>query len=230
MKNIFLSIIILVSAFFIQTECIAQTRIVNGMVTTFDSIPLVDASIKVKSTKQEVKTDTNGRYKVECTSDDILKVSANGFYSKKVKLDKELENVNVDLKLKSGDKNLNAAISNGHISDQESFRVIADLNDNTEDFSRFANVYEIIENKFPGVQISQGYLIIRGANRLNVGAAENAALIVVDGAINDNSILSTLPTSLVKSIKIMKEGSNAIYGSRGANGVVVIKTKTAGDV
>ena len=61
---------------------------------------------------------------------------------------------------------------------------------------------------------------------MQINAGNQGALIVVDGVINDNSILSTLPTSLVKSIKIMKDGSYAIYGSRGTNGVVLIKTKS----
>jgi TonB-dependent SusC/RagA subfamily outer membrane receptor len=53
----------------------------------------------------------------------------------------------------------------------------------------------------------------------------NSALIVVDGVINNSSILNTLPTSEVESIKIVKDGGSALYGSRGGNGVVVIKMK-----
>jgi len=225
MKGILVSIIILISALIIQMESFAQTVMVRGEVVTFDSIPVINANVKVKSSKLEVKTNTNGQFETECTAADLLTISASGFYSEKVKIDDKSGKVMVNLKLKSGDKNLNAAINNGHVSDAENFRALATNDDMEEDFSKYANIYEIIEGRFPGVQISQGYIIIRGANRLNVSPAENAALIVVDGVINDNSILRTLPTSLVKSIKIMKEGSNVIYGARGTNGVVQIKTK-----
>ena len=56
MKNIFLSIALLISVFLIQVECSAQVRTVNGMVFTFDSIPLAHVDIKVKSSKLEVKS------------------------------------------------------------------------------------------------------------------------------------------------------------------------------
>ncbi len=203
----------------------AQDKVIHGQVFTFDSIPIINASIKVKSSKQETKSDANGRFTVECTSDDVLSVSANGFNSEKVKLDKNLDNVNVNLELKPGDKNLKKAIDDGHVSNAESFNAIASMQNDEEDFTQYANIYEIIQGRFPGVQISNGYIIIRGVNRLMASSAENGALIVVDGVINDNSILSTLPTSQVKSIKIMKNGNNAIYGSRGTNGVVLIETK-----
>ncbi len=206
-----------------------QDKVVHGQVFTFDSIPVVNAVIKIKSSKQEVKSDTNGRFTAECTSDDVLTVSANGFNSEKVKLTEKSGNINVNLKLKPGDKNLKAAINNGHVSNAENFTAIAKTHNGDEDFSQYGNIYEIIQDKFPGVQIINGELIIRGFNRIQSNAAGQGALIVVDGSIGDKSILNTVPTSLVKSIKIMKDGSNAIYGSRGTNGVVLIKTKRVGE-
>lgn len=203
----------------------AQDKVIHGQIFTFDTIPLINANIKVKSSKQEVKSDTTGRFKVECTSNDVLTVSANGFNSEKVKLAEKSDNVKVNLKLKPGDKNRKAAIDSGHIGNVENFNAIASVPENNEDFSQYANIYEIIQGRFPGVQISNGYIIIRGVNRILVNSAQNGALIVVDGVINDNSILSTLPTSLVKSVKILKDGNIAKYGSRGTNGVVLIETK-----
>ncbi len=227
MKNILLSITILISAFFIQVESLAQTKMVSGTVFTFDSIPLIDASIKVKSSKQEVKSDTDGKFVVECTPDDVLTVSAKGFSSEKVKLTEISGNANVNLKLKSGDKNRDAAINSGHIGNVESFNAIVSKLNNDEDFSNYSNIYEIIQGKFPGVQILNGEIIIRGLNSLELNATNNgnAALVVVDGVINNSSILNTLPTSQVKSIKILKGSESAIYGSRGTNGVVAIQTK-----
>ena len=57
----------------------AQDRIIHGRVFTFDSIPLVKASIEVKSTKQVVFSDTLGNFSVGCAMEDQLKVSARGF-------------------------------------------------------------------------------------------------------------------------------------------------------
>ena len=183
---------------------------INGVVFTFDSIPLTNAKIKVKSSKQEVESDTTGRFTVECTSNDVLFISARGFNSKKVKLSENLVNINTNLTLKPGDKNRELAIRNGHINNKESFNAIANVNQNNEDFLNYANIYEIIQGRFTGVQIEHGEIIIRGINRMQLGGVNNGALIVVDGVIRDKSILSTISTSLVKSIKVMKGGSNAI--------------------
>ncbi len=227
MKSILLSITILISTLFIQSESMAQTRMVNGEVFTFDSIPLINANIKVKSSKTEVKTDNNGRFAVECTPDDMLTVSAKGFSSEKVKIAEISGSVNVNLKLKPGDKNRDAAINSGHIGNVESFNAIVSKLNNDEDFSQYSNIYEIIQGKFPGVQILNGEIIIRGLSSLELNATNNGngALVVVNGVINNSNILNTLPTSQVKSIKILKGSESAIYGSRGANGVVAIQTK-----
>jgi TonB-dependent SusC/RagA subfamily outer membrane receptor len=76
------------------------------------------------------------------------------------------------------------------------------------------------------VQIVNGEIIIRGKNSLN---SSSAALIVVDGVPSDYNVLNSIPPVQVKSINVIKDGSSAIYGSRGANGVVLIETKKGGD-
>ena len=59
--------------------------------------------------------------------------------------------------------------------------------------------------------------------------SSNAALIIVDGVPSYSGVLNSLSPAQVKSISIVKDGSAAIYGSRGANGVVIIETKSGGD-
>ena len=68
-------------------ESSAQDRVVNGRVYTFDSIPLINASVKIKSTKQIVYTDTLGNFYAPCNYEDQIKVWARGFSTEKVKLD-----------------------------------------------------------------------------------------------------------------------------------------------
>jgi TonB-dependent SusC/RagA subfamily outer membrane receptor len=94
------------------------------------------------------------------------------------------------------------------------------------DFSQYSNLYEVIRGRFAGVQIVNGEIIIRGQNSIN---SSSSALIVVDGVPSNSSVLSSIPPIQVKSINILKDGSSAIYGSRGANGVVLIETKKGGD-
>ena len=85
---------------------------------------------------------------------------------------------------------------------------------------------DLIVNSSPSIIISSGAILIRGASSLN---GSSAALIVIDGVDASMSQLSTLSPLNVKSVDILKGGSAAIYGTRGANGVVIITTKRGGD-
>jgi TonB-dependent SusC/RagA subfamily outer membrane receptor len=204
----------------------AQERIIHGIVTTFDSIPLIDAEVQVRSTKQKVLTDTLGRFSVAVNPGDRLKVSATGFFNQKVKLEDKTRFAAINLKLKPGEKNREYAIGYGHVSDRDKLNALATLNSNDLDFSQYSNIYDLIKGRFAGVQVVNGEIIIRGINSIN---SSSAALIVVDGVPVDGNALGSIPPVQVKSINVIKDGSSAIYGSRGANGVVLIETKRGDD-
>lgn len=223
--KIFKTLLFLVALGFFSTTN-AQEKIIHGVVTTFDSIPLIDAEVQVRSTKQKVLTDTLGRFSVAVNPGDRLKVSATGFFNQKVKLEEKTKLVAVNLKLKPGDKNREYAIGYGHVSDRDKLNALASLNSNDMDFSQYSNIYELIKGRFAGVQVVNGEIIIRGINSIN---SSSAALIVVDGVPVDGSALNSIPPVQVKSINVIKDGSSAIYGSRGANGVVLIETKRGND-
>ena len=204
----------------------AQERTVHGIVTTFDSIPLIDAQVKVRSSKLTVFTDTLGRFSVATQPNDRLRVSAAGFFTQKVKLDEKIKLAAINLKLKPGENNREYAIGYGHVSDRNKLNALASMNSNDVDFSQYNNMYDLIKGRFAGVQVVNGEIIIRGISSINLSSA---ALIVVDGVPVDGSVLSSIPPVQVRSINIMKDGSSAIYGSRGANGVVLIETKRGND-
>lgn len=205
----------------------AQERVVQGMVTTFDSIPLIGAEIKAKSTKNEVLTDTLGHFSIIVNEEDKLKVTAKGFYSQNVKLDNKIKLVMINLKLKPNPKAREYAIGYGYVKDAERLNSLAQLSSDDLDFSQYTDMYDLIRGRFAGVSVQgNGDIIIRGVSSLNLSSA---ALIVVDGIVTDGSILSSISPSNVKSINVIKDGSSAIYGSRGANGVVLIETRKGGD-
>lgn len=219
--------LVFIAAVLISMASSGQDKVLSGRVFTFDSIPLINASIQVKSTKQIVKTDTLGNFYATCNPDDVLKISANGFSTEKVKLNPKVKLLIVNLKLKPGEKNREIAVGYGHVLDSEKLNAVANLNNDDMDFSQYSNMFELIRGRFAGVQVVNGEIIIRGINSIN---SSSAALIVVDGVPTDNSILNSLPPIQVKSINIIKDGSSAIYGSRGSNGVVLIETKRGGDL
>jgi TonB-dependent SusC/RagA subfamily outer membrane receptor len=204
----------------------AQDRVIHGIVTTFDSIPLINAEVKVLSSKQKVLTDTLGRFSVGSDHKDKLKVSAYGFYNQKVELNENTKFAAVNLKLKPGEKAREYAIGYGHVNDYERLNSLASLNNNDLDFSQYSNIYELIRGRFAGVQIINDEIIIRGQNSINLSSA---ALVVLDGVIIDSRTLNSISPIQVKSINVIKDGSAAIYGSRGANGVVIIETRRGND-
>ena len=224
-KRIFFPFILLLS-FVLSGNLQAQERIIHGKVTTFDSIPLIGATVKVKSTNQEILTDSLGYFTAACDKKDKLKVFAHGFFRQNVKLTEKIKVAAINLKLKPGEEGREHAVGYGHVKDADKLNAVASLNKGDLDFSQYNNIYELIKGRFAGVQVTNAGIIIRGINSIN---SSNAALIVVDGIPTDASALNSIPPVQVKSINVIKDGSSAIYGSRGANGVVIIETKRGGD-
>lgn len=215
--------------FFLCTTCWsqAQERTIQGVVTTFDSIAVINAEVISKKSKQVVLTDSLGSFVIPVSGKDKLKVSAKGFNGYNVKIDEKTRLVAVNLKLKAGDKAREYAIGYGHVSDKEKLNSVAQMTRKDVDFSQYSSMHDLIRGRFAGVQVqNNGDIIIRGVNSLNLSSA---ALIVVDGLPTDKSILYSLVPSNVKSINVLKDGGAAIYGSRGANGVVIIETKKGPD-
>ena len=203
----------------------AQEKVVTGVVTTLEEIPLIGAKITVKKTKEETRTDTAGIFSIACNPNDVLIVSADGFYNQKVKIGQNVKYAAVNLKLKPGEKNYN--LGYGYVTDKDKLNAVAGLNKDDMDFSQYSTLLEAIRGRFAGVEVTNdGRVIIRGLNSIY---GDSAALIVVDGVVTDNSVLRQLPPAQVKRIDIIKDSGSAIYGSRGGSGVVLIETKKGSD-
>ena len=225
MKKLIIQVII--SSFFILNSTFllyGQEKIVQGQITTFDSIPLINASIKVKSTKEIVLSDTLGLFTVFCSPEDKLKVTARGFSSQKVTIEEKIKYVLVNLKFKPSPRNRELAIGYGHVKDKDKLNAISSINEEDIDFSHYSDIYEIMRGRFPGVQIIGNEIIIRGGTSSIHGS--NAALLIVDGVEVNERDFGSLPTTVIGSINVLKGPAGSIYGVRGANGVVIVKTKT----
>ena len=89
------------------------------------------------------------------------------------------------------------------------------------DATAYRDIYEYLQGRVAGVQVTQDKrIIIRGVNTINAGGDP---LILVDGV--ETPDISDLNFHDIKSIDVLKDGSAAIYGLRGANGVLLITTK-----
>lgn len=95
-----------------------------------------------------------------------------------------------------------------------------------KDFAAYANIYDMIKGRVPNVEVYGNSIRIQGASSLMGASTE--PLLVVDGMIV-TSIDDIVPQQ-VRSIEVLKGASTSIYGSRGANGVILIRLKTAADI
>ncbi len=204
----------------------AQSKILKGTITTFDSIAVCGAEIKVKSSKTTVLSDSLGNFTVECNNEDKIKVLAKGFYSQNVDIEENVKFAAVNLKLKSGDKNLEYALGYGRVEDRDKLSALAKISNSDFDFSQYRDMHELISGRLPNVQIINGDIIIRGNASIS---GPTPALIVVDGTPVPQASFNAMSPSNVKSINVIKDGTSAIYGARGANGVIVVETKKGGE-
>lgn len=227
--NFLKSIIVILTLVFSLNTSWGQDKTLVGKITTFDSIPLIGVNIEVKSTGEIVQTDSLGRFQVFCNPEDKIKIKADGFSTKKVKIKENIRLIFVNLKLKKGKNNFEQAgrhvnVGYGDVSSRDLLYSVSTANNKDIDFSNFNNVLDAIQGQFPGVTVTDGEIVVRGTKTLT-GSQGNAALIVIDGIISSSTDLLNISVHDIKSIDVLKDGSASIYGSRGANGVVIITTK-----
>lgn len=212
-------LILVILALFSNLINYAQDRMVQGVVHTLDSIPLIGVEITIQSSKQVVKTDSVGNFMAACNKKDKLKLKATGFYNQNVKIDSNVKVVAINMKLKPGEKQLDYAIGYGYISEKDRTTAVSSFGMKTIDYSKYNSVYDIVRTM--GAQVQNGEVVLRGDKSFQ---GSSAALIVIDGSPVDYSYLNTLRPIDIKRIDILKDGASSIYGSRGANGVVQIET------
>lgn len=95
----------------------------------------------------------------------------------------------------------------------------------TKDVVNYTSMLEYLRGRVPGVNIdSSGRIIIRGINSIN---ADCTPLFIVDGL--EVSSIDNIDPRIVKSVDVIKDGTAAIYGMKGANGVIIVTTRTGSD-
>jgi TonB-dependent SusC/RagA subfamily outer membrane receptor len=218
MKFIYLAALLILISF----EVLPQEKDVKGMITTFGEIPVVNVTILVKSTGMTYYSDSVGSFTVRCSVTDKLKLSAEGFTNQTVNVKKEtmFAIVNMDLLPKQEAKDV--AIGYGHVKDKDKLYAMAGMTESGSNFSRYKNIYEILETSFAGVQVINGEVIIRNANSFD---GTKPALLIVDGREVSATQLAAINTGDIAQVNILKDSSASVYGVRGANGVVVVETK-----
>lgn len=214
-------------------------RTLTGRVSdagTNDGLP--GANIVVKGAQLGTTTNANGQYTLTVPDGKAtITFSSIGYMSQEVDI---ANRSTIDIALKADDRSLNEVIVVGYGTQRklETTGAIASVKSSELVQTPVANVAQGLQARVSGVQVSQNTgapggnisVRIRGTNSIN---GNSEPLYVVDGiqisnsgGINDVSPLSTINPNDIESVEILKDASaSAIYGSRAANGVVLITTK-----
>lgn len=209
---------------FIAVSGFGQETTVKGIVTAYNKFPLKNVTVTAKKTKDVAQTNEKGEFELKVAANDMLSFKAEGFRSSNRKVSDSDKPVKVNMVFLGGRKNETIAVGYGYISRENLTYGIDHYSNENNNYTQFNNMYDLITQNFPGVTIiyegGQRQFLIRGTKSL---MGSNAALLVVDGVVvNDLDFLSPYD---VANINILKDSSAAIYGSRGANGVILIETK-----
>lgn len=229
----------------IQTVA-AQSVKISGVVTAkADGLPLPGVSVSVKGKNTGGQTDVNGKFTITANVNDVLRVAYIGYATQEVAVTSNTTSLNVVLVEQANSLNEVVVTALNISKDKKSLGYsVQGLKSKDISEAKESNFVNALAGKIAGVQVtnSQGdmgssRIVIRGETSITTN---NQPLFVVDGVIVDNSqylgsggsrdfanALSDLNSEDIESISVLK-GPNAaaLYGSRAAAGVVLIRTKT----
>ncbi|MEO5998313.1 MAG: TonB-dependent receptor [Chitinophagaceae bacterium] len=222
LRCLFLFILIVLSS-----NLFAQL-VIKGKVATGDSA-LIGATVQVKGTNTITQTDANGNFTISAPTNATLVISSVGFGSEEVKTNNRS---NLNIQLTSSAQQIGEVVVVGYSTQAKRKLTSAVATVSGEDLNKrvATNPVTLLQGQLPGLQVIQGSgepgneavnLRIRGISTFS--GAGNDPLVIVDGLPGS---LNNLNPNDIESVSLLKDAASAaIYGSRGANGVIVIKTK-----
>lgn len=203
---------------------------ISGIVQDSNGEPIIGANVIVKGTNYGVVTDLDGKYTLEnVSSDGIIRISYIGYQTADFQANSKALAL---VTLKEDTEVLNEVVVVGYGVQKKSSLTASVSSISSKDIAKqvTTNVASALQGRTPGVEVLQNggeaggdvSILIRGAGTF--GSTE--PLYIIDGAVSNNGINSLNPND-ISSIEILKDGAAAaIYGSRAANGVVLITTKS----
>ncbi|MDF2193302.1 SusC/RagA family TonB-linked outer membrane protein [Paraflavitalea sp. CAU 1676] len=209
----------------------AQSRQISGVVTDVKGKPLQGVSVNIKGSTNGVTTDADGKYTISLPADkNELEFSSVGYLAK-------VENIGarttISLSLSESTSNLDDVVVIGYGGKQKKRDVtgsISSVSSKQIEERQPINLFDALQGQGAGILVvndgggapgAEGSIQIRGASSLNAG---NGPLYLVDGVINPNG--ASISPMDIERIEVLKDAASAsIYGSRAANGVIIITTK-----
>lgn len=199
-------------------------KVVTGTVYDSDQIPLPGATILIKGTSYGSQTDFDGNFSIPVKNDDVLEINYLGFVSKQINLDSKSY---VSAFLEADAAHLEEVVVVGYGIKKEALTssvttISMPVNDSIQ------YLFKSLEGKIAGLQINNNsnevaHIQLRGNRSID---NQKEAIIVVDGVIATLDMLKNMDTDDITSINTIKgDNATALYGSRAANGVLVVTTQ-----
>lgn len=212
-------------------ENIMQQKTIKGAVLDVFGEPIIGANVIVKGTVNGVITDIDGNFTlVGVSTGDILLISYIGYISQEIKISANITDLKITLKEDAqaldevvvvgygSEKkvNLTGSVNNINVADLAESRPITDVSQGLAGMA--AGVQVTSSSNKPGENTAS--IMVRGQGTLN----NSAPLVIIDGV--EGSLSSVQPQD-IESLSVLKDAASAaIYGSRAANGVILITTRT----
>ncbi|NUY81040.1 TonB-dependent receptor [Flavobacterium sp. MAH-1] len=208
-----------------------QKKIITGVVYDNAGIALPGATVIETGTTKSVITDTDGKFVLEATEGNSIEISFIGFITQKITVDASTSALQI--RLKEDAYMLDAvelvSVGYGKVRKSDLTGAISSLDEKQLQKGTIVSTEQVLQGKVAGLAVVRGTgdpssgssLRLRGGTSLT---ASNNPLIVVDGIAGVD--INSVQASDIKSVDVLKDASaTAIYGSRGANGVIIITTK-----
>ena len=209
---------------------IQQAKTVHGTVVDETDMGLPGVAVVIKGTKKGTTTDFDGKYSIEALPDDILVFSFMGYTKKEIKVGNKTK---IDVKLEPSknvlDEVIIAGVASGTSKKKMSVSVTKVKADqlNMTDQPSIANA---LSGKIAGAQItsfngspgSGASIVLRGAKQLN---GDGSLMVLMDGVLMEGSLADINADDVASAELVKGAAASSLYGSKAANGVLVITTK-----
>lgn len=228
MKKLLQSLFVLV---FVAFHAMAQDRTISGTVTsTEDNIPLPGVSVKAVGSQAVAVTGGDGRYSLRISSSvTAIQFSYIGFVTKTVNVTSS-NTLNVGLASDSKSLGDVVVVAYGTQKKESITGSVSSISSKDLEKRTVTNLTAALQGSAPGISVgasngqpgASAAIRIRGFGSLS---SSSSPLIVLDGAVYDGSI-GDINQNDIESISVLKDASSsALYGARGANGVIIVTTK-----
>jgi TonB-linked SusC/RagA family outer membrane protein len=212
------------------TQLLAQNRVITGRIADQQGVGLANVTVTVKGTEIATSTKPDGTFSIEVPpTGRTLVVTYVGYQNQEIAIS---QSANYNVSLNQADNSMDelVVVAYGTVKKGENTASTAQVNYNNFKNRPITSPAAALEGAAPGIQVlatsgqpgSGPTIRLRGFGSIN---ASNDPLYVVDGVVYSGG-LSNINMDDVESVSALKDAaSTALYGSRGANGVVIITTK-----